>query len=67
MIAARKPDQVQFFQLYVNGNRQITADLIKKAERGGCKALFVTVDAPQLGRREKGKEREREREKRTSK
>ncbi len=27
--------------------------LIRQAEQGGCRALFVTVDAPQLGRREK--------------
>ncbi len=27
--------------------------MIKQAERGGIKALFVTVDAPLLGRREK--------------
>lgn len=26
---------------------------MKRAEQGGVKALFITVDAPQLGRREK--------------
>ncbi len=46
-------DQPQFFQLYVNSNRSITEKLIRKAEDRGVKALFVTVDAPQLGRREK--------------
>jgi L-lactate dehydrogenase (cytochrome) len=45
--------QPLFFQLYVNHDRQTTARLIRKAEAGGCRALFVTVDAPQLGRREK--------------
>jgi L-lactate dehydrogenase (cytochrome) len=54
MIQAKKPDQTQFYQLYVNGNRKITEDIVRRAEKGGCKALFVTVDAPQLGRREKG-------------
>jgi len=53
MTAARKPDQILFYQLYVNGNRKVTEDIVRKAERGGCRALFVTVDAPQLGRREK--------------
>jgi len=43
----------QFFQLYVNKDRKITEGIIKQAERRGCKGLFVTVDAPQLGRREK--------------
>ena len=38
---------------YVNHDREVTKRLIQRAERGGCKALFVTVDAPQLGRREK--------------
>jgi len=28
-------------------------NIIRKAEKGGIKALFITVDAPQLGRREK--------------
>jgi L-lactate dehydrogenase (cytochrome) len=53
MFAAAKPGQVQFFQLYVNSDRKITAEIVKKAERLGCKALAITVDAPQLGRREK--------------
>lgn len=83
--------QTQWFQLYVNRNKQTTHDLVKKAEKGkkdihvitfrlylamqqkkkflsidifahiphtphtpgGIKALCITVDAPQLGRREK--------------
>lgn len=53
MVAARQDPQVQFFQLYVNGDREVTKKLIKRAEKGGMKALFITVDAPALGRREK--------------
>jgi len=53
MTSARKPGQVQFFQLYVNSNRQLTEELVRRAETLGCKALFITVDAPCLGRREK--------------
>jgi L-lactate dehydrogenase (cytochrome) len=53
MCAARSGTQTQWFQLYVNQDRQVTKDLIARAERGGCKGLFVTVDAPQLGRRER--------------
>ncbi|CAG8808293.1 35858_t:CDS:1 [Gigaspora margarita] len=45
--------QVLFFQLYVNRNKDITQRIIQNAEARGCKALFITVDAPQLGRREK--------------
>lgn len=54
IVAARLHDQqTQFFQLYVNSNRAITEKIIRKAEAAGVKGLFVTVDAPQLGRREK--------------
>ncbi|SSD59375.1 probable Cytochrome b2, mitochondrial [Saccharomycodes ludwigii] len=45
--------QTQWFQLYVNADRKITDNLIKNVEELGLKAIFVTVDAPSLGRREK--------------
>lgn len=48
-----KDDQIQFMQLYVNKDRERTKAVIEDATRRGAKALFVTVDAPQLGRREK--------------
>ncbi|KAK7691835.1 hypothetical protein QCA50_005239 [Cerrena zonata] len=47
------PGQVQFLQLYVNKDRAITKRLVEHAEQRGIKGLFITVDAPQLGRREK--------------
>ncbi|KAI3402151.1 hypothetical protein diail_80 [Diaporthe ilicicola] len=50
---AAEGDQVQWMQLYVNKDREITRKIVQHAERRGCKALFITVDAPQLGRREK--------------
>jgi len=53
MLAARAPGQELFAQLYVNPERSRTEDYVKKLEAAGVKALFVTVDAPQLGRREK--------------
>ena len=54
MLSARAgPGQVLFSQLYVNADRQRTAEYVAKLEREGVRALFVTVDAPQLGRREK--------------
>lgn len=40
-------------QLYVNKDRKITERLVRHAEERGVKGLFITVDAPQLGRREK--------------
>ena len=53
MLGVREPSQVQFAQLYVNAKRERTEEYIKRLEDGGVKGLFVTVDAPQLGRREK--------------
>lgn len=46
-------DQVFFLQLYVNKDRAKTKKIVQHAEKRGVKALFITVDAPQLGRREK--------------
>ena len=53
MLEVRQPGQVQFGQLYVNAKRERTKEYVQRLESGGVKALFVTVDAPQLGRREK--------------
>ena len=50
---AAEPGQPQWLQLYVNKNRDITKRIVQHAEKRGVKALFITVDAPQLGRREK--------------
>jgi L-lactate dehydrogenase (cytochrome) len=53
MTSARASGQTQWFQLYVNKDRSVRKDLLQRAETGGCNAVFVTVDAPQLGRRER--------------
>ena len=53
MIDAAIPEQTQFLQLYVNADREKTKKIIQHAEKRGVKALFITVDAPQLGRRPK--------------
>merc|ERR1719203_855512 len=53
MLAARTEGQNVFSQLYVNPERSRTEEYVRKLEANGVKALFVTVDAPQLGRREK--------------
>ncbi|KAH9909094.1 FMN-dependent dehydrogenase-domain-containing protein [Xylariomycetidae sp. FL2044] len=50
---AAEGDQIQWMQLYVNMDREITKSIVQHAEKRGCKGLFITVDAPQLGRREK--------------
>jgi L-lactate dehydrogenase (cytochrome) len=53
MLDAKQPGQTQWFQLYVNSNRKLTEKVVHQAEQGGCTTLCVTVDAPQLGRRER--------------
>lgn len=53
IVDARTDDQTQWLQLYVNKDRSITKRIVQHAEKRGCKGLFITVDAPQLGRREK--------------
>jgi 4-hydroxymandelate oxidase len=42
-----------WFQLYVYRDRDVTRDLVKRAEGAGCRALVLTVDTPRLGRRER--------------
>lgn len=42
-----------WFQLYVYKDREVTRDLVRRAEAAGCKAIVLTVDAPYLGLRER--------------
>jgi 4-hydroxymandelate oxidase len=41
----------RWFQLYVLKDRDLTAELVKRAHASGYRALVLTVDAPLLGRR----------------
>jgi len=51
-VANSAPGGLRWFQLYVYKDRKVTMDLVKRAEKAGYKAFAVTVDTPQLGRRE---------------
>ena len=42
-----------WFQLYVNRDREFTRDLVARAESAGCRAIMLTVDTPEWGRRER--------------
>lgn len=42
-----------WFQLYVYKDREITKNLLERAERVGYRAIVITVDSPVLGKREK--------------
>ncbi|CAN8007574.1 unnamed protein product, partial [Ixodes pacificus] len=50
-VAAAAPEGLRWFQLYVYKDRDITKDLVKRAEKSGYKALVVTVDTPLFGNR----------------
>ena len=43
----------RWFQLYVYRDRELTRDLVARAEAAGAQALMLTVDSPILGRRER--------------
>ncbi|BFG14873.1 hypothetical protein CerSpe_011470 [Prunus speciosa] len=49
---ASSGNAVRFFQLYVYKRRDISAQIVQRAEKSGYKAIVLTVDAPRLGRRE---------------
>jgi 4-hydroxymandelate oxidase len=51
-VRAAAPGARQWFQLYVQRDRQVTAELVARAAAAGYEALVLTVDAPTLGRRE---------------
>ena len=43
----------RWFQLYIYKDRQITLELVRRAEAAGAEAIVLTVDAPGLGTRER--------------
>jgi isopentenyl diphosphate isomerase/L-lactate dehydrogenase-like FMN-dependent dehydrogenase len=43
----------RWFQLYIYKDRQVTLELVKRAELAGAEAIVLTVDAPGLGTRER--------------
>jgi 4-hydroxymandelate oxidase len=43
----------RWFQLYIYKEREITLELLKRAESAGAEAIVLTVDAPGLGTRER--------------
>ena len=46
---ARAATAPLWFQLYMQPERDFTADLVRRAEAAGCRALCVTVDSPVAG------------------
>jgi 4-hydroxymandelate oxidase len=50
-VSTAAPDASRWFQLYVQPERDLTLDLVRRAEGAGYSALVVTVDAPLNGLR----------------
>ncbi|NXP69224.1 HAOX1 oxidase, partial [Chloropsis cyanopogon] len=50
-VAEAAPAALRWLQLYVYKEREVTAALVRRAERAGYRGIFVTVDTPYLGRR----------------
>ncbi len=50
IVNASSPGHTQWLQLYVNSNREVSEKLVRYAESRGMKGLFITADAPQLGK-----------------
>jgi L-lactate dehydrogenase (cytochrome) len=46
-------EQPVFFQLYVNRDMDKSKALIRRAEKAGVKAIWITVDLPVIGKRKK--------------
>jgi len=55
-IARAAPGRV-WFQLYVHRDRQVTRDLVQRAEAAGCTVLCITVDSPVIPMRDREKRR----------
>jgi isopentenyl diphosphate isomerase/L-lactate dehydrogenase-like FMN-dependent dehydrogenase len=51
--AEAAPDGARWFQLYWGPDRSTVQDLVERAEAGGYRAIMVTVDLPEVGRRER--------------
>ena len=40
-----------WYQLYIYNNKQLTLEMVKRAEKAGYTAIVLTVDTPELGKR----------------
>ncbi|XP_066260714.1 2-Hydroxyacid oxidase 1 [Euwallacea similis] len=50
-VAAAAPRAIKWFQLYIYNDRNVTVNLVRRAEAAGFKALVLTVDTPFFGLR----------------
>ncbi|KAK9702101.1 FMN-dependent dehydrogenase [Popillia japonica] len=50
-IAEAAPNGLNWFQLYIYVDREVTRNLVRRAEKAGFKALVLTIDTPFFGLR----------------
>ncbi|XP_003411592.2 2-Hydroxyacid oxidase 1 [Loxodonta africana] len=50
-VAEAGPNTLRWLQLYIYKDREVTKQLVRRAEQMGYKAIFLTVDTPYLGNR----------------
>ncbi|KAL4715271.1 hypothetical protein ACJJTC_007853 [Scirpophaga incertulas] len=48
-VANAAPEGIKWFQLYIYTDREVTRDLVTRAEKAGYKAIALTVDTPLFG------------------
>lgn len=48
-VAKAAPEATKWFQLYIYTDREVTRNLVLRAERAGFKAIALTVDTPLFG------------------
>ncbi|CAH0600299.1 unnamed protein product [Chrysodeixis includens] len=48
-VAQAAPDAIKWFQLYIYNDREVTKNLVLRAEKAGFKAIALTVDTPLFG------------------
>ncbi|KAJ2943768.1 hypothetical protein O0L34_g8088 [Tuta absoluta] len=48
-VAEAAPNATKWFQLYIYNDREVTKNLVLRAERAGFKAIALTVDTPLFG------------------
>jgi 4-hydroxymandelate oxidase len=52
-VAAAAPEATRWFQLYWSADRGVVQDLVERSAAEGYRAIVVTVDLPEVGRRER--------------
>jgi 4-hydroxymandelate oxidase len=52
-VAAAAPEATRWFQLYWSADRGVVQDLVERSAAAGYRAIVVTVDLPEVGRRER--------------